>query len=249
MAEEWVKKTRGETRVALDAWAEMEVELGALKEKQAKMVEQLKEAVRARDSAEAGLKTTERQFEEVRKELHYSEINLATEKHMVIEFHEELRKAREAAQLLKEATEAEKQAAYALGVQDTQGKLTEEFSAIAKDYCDISWGKGLDVAGIPADSSLRQPESIYYDPDIRELSGPSSSSPEQPAQVSEVPIADQVPPTPVEVPTDSRQDAGKGKEVEAPQGKDKGKDKGKASDTTISQPEQAADPGSSKAQA
>ena len=39
-----------------------------------------KEAVRARDSAEAGLKTTERQFEEVRKELHYSEINLATEK-------------------------------------------------------------------------------------------------------------------------------------------------------------------------
>ena len=86
----------------------MEVELGALKEKQAKMVEQLKEAVRARDSAEAGLKTTERQFEEVCKELHYSEINLAMEKHMVIEFHEELRKAREAAQLLKEATEAEK---------------------------------------------------------------------------------------------------------------------------------------------
>ena len=67
--------------------------------------------------------------------------------------------------------------------------------------------------------------------------------------MSEVPIADQVPPTPVEVPTNSRQDAGKGKEVEAPQGKDKGKDKGKASDTTISQPEQAADPGSSKAQA
>ena len=46
----------------------------------AKMAEQLKEAVRARDSAEAGLKTMERQFEEVRKELHYSEINLATEK-------------------------------------------------------------------------------------------------------------------------------------------------------------------------
>ena len=80
MAEEWVKNARGETRVALDARAEVEVELGALKEKQAKMVEQLKEAVRARDSAEAGLKTTERQFEEVRKELHYSETNLATEK-------------------------------------------------------------------------------------------------------------------------------------------------------------------------
>ena len=116
MAEEWVKNARGETRVALDAQAEVEAELGALKENHSKMAEQLKEAVMTRDNAEAGLKTTERQFEEVRKNLHYSEINLATEKQMVIEFREELRKAREAAQLLKEAAEAEKQAAYTLGV-------------------------------------------------------------------------------------------------------------------------------------
>ena len=75
--------------------------------------------------------------------------------------------------------------------------------------------------------------------------------------MSEVPIADQVPPAPVEVSMDSHQDAGKGKEAEALQGKDKGKDKKKdsskpakkASDTTISQPEQAADPGAPKAQA
>ena len=207
------------------------------------MTEQLKEAVRARDSAEAGLKTTERQFEEVRKELHYSEINLATEKQMVTELREELRKAREATQLLKEATEVEKQAAYDLEVQETQSRLTEEFFAVARDYCDITWGKALDVTGIPADSNLRQPESIYYDSDIRELPGPGSPPPEHPAQVSEVPIADQVPPAPVEAPTDSCQDAGQGKEVEAPQGKDKSKDKGKgkgkgkASDTTISQSE------------
>ena len=66
MAEEWVKNARGETRVVLDARAEVEVEVevGALKENHAKMAEQLKEAVRARDSAEAGLKTTKRQFEE-----------------------------------------------------------------------------------------------------------------------------------------------------------------------------------------
>ena len=74
---------------------------------------------------------------------------------MVTELHEELRKAREAAQLLKEATEAEKQAAYALGVQETQSRLIEEFSAVARDYCDITWGKALDVAGIPTNSSLR----------------------------------------------------------------------------------------------
>ena len=102
------------------------------------MAEQLKEAVRVRDSAEAGLKTTEKQFEDIRKQLHYIEINLATEKQLVMELREELRKAREAAQLLKEAVEAEKQAAYTLGMGETQARLTEEFSAVCRDYCDIS---------------------------------------------------------------------------------------------------------------
>ena len=115
----------------------------------------MKQALRDKDSAEAGLKTTERQAEDLRKELYYCEINLATEKQMVTDLREELRKAREAAQLLKEAVEAEKQAAYALGVQETQSRLIEEFSTIARDYCDITWGKALDAAGIPADSGLR----------------------------------------------------------------------------------------------
>ena len=49
----------------------------------------------------------------------------------------------------------------------------------------------------------------------------------------------------MEASTDSRPNAGQGKEVEAPQGKDKSKEmgKGKASDTIISLPEPAADPG------
>ena len=79
---------------------------------------------------------------------------------------EELRKAREAAQLLKEAAEAEKQASYALGVQETQSRLTEEFSAVARDYCDITWGKALDAAEVLANSSLIRPKSICYDSDI-----------------------------------------------------------------------------------
>ena len=57
----------------------------------------MKDALRQRDSAEASLKTTEKQVEDIRKELHYSEINLATEKQMVTEFREELRNTREAA--------------------------------------------------------------------------------------------------------------------------------------------------------
>ena len=103
---------------------------------------------------------------------------MATEKQLVTDLREELRKAREAAQLLKEVAEAEKQAAYTLGMEKTQARLTEEFSAVAKDYCDVSWGKALDVAGVSADSDLMRPESIYYNPDIRELSDPSSSLPE-----------------------------------------------------------------------
>ena len=67
MAEEWVKSTRSEAKAAFDARSEVEVEVGALKENHSKMAEQQKEAVKARDSAEASLKTTEKQFEDIHK--------------------------------------------------------------------------------------------------------------------------------------------------------------------------------------
>ena len=67
MAEDWVESARSEARAAFGAQSEVEVELGALKENHSKMAEQLKEAVRARDIVEAGLKTTEKQFEDIRK--------------------------------------------------------------------------------------------------------------------------------------------------------------------------------------
>ena len=182
---------------------------------------------------------------------------MATEKQLVTELCEELRKAREAAQIFKEAAEAEKHAAYTLGMEETLARLIEEFSAVARDYCDISWGKALDAAGVPVDSGLRQPESIYYDPEIRKLSDPNSSLPEQAAQVSRLLKVDQVPPAPLEVSIDSYQDTSKGKEAETFKGKDKGKDKKKnssdpaekASDTAISQLEQAADPEAPKTKA
>ena len=142
-------------------------------------------------------------------------------------------------------------------MEETQARLTEEFSVVCRDYCDISWGKALDVVGVPADSDLRRPESIYYDPKIRELSDPNSSLLEQATQVSKLPKVDQVPHAPLEVSKDSHQDAGKGKKVETLKGKDKGQDKKKNSsnptekalDTAISQPEQAADLGVPKTKA
>ena len=60
MAEEWVKNSREETRVAHDALETVEAQLGALKDKQAQMVEEVKQALKAKASAKAGLKTTER---------------------------------------------------------------------------------------------------------------------------------------------------------------------------------------------
>ena len=120
VAEEWEKKSCDEMRAAHAARETTEAHLGALKDKQAQMAEQVKQALKDKASAEAGLQSTERQAEDLHKKLHYCQINMATEKQMVKDLREELHKAREAAQLLKEATEAEKQSVYTLGVQETQ---------------------------------------------------------------------------------------------------------------------------------
>ena len=67
MAEDWVKDARSEAKAEFNARSEVEKEVGTLKEGQAKLSEQLKEAVRARDSSEAGLKNAKMQAEEQRK--------------------------------------------------------------------------------------------------------------------------------------------------------------------------------------
>ena len=90
MTEEWVKDARNEAKAEFDTWSEVEKEVGNLKEDQAKLFEQLKEAIRARDSSEVGLKIAEKQAEEQRKQLHYTEINLATEKQLVKDLRKEL---------------------------------------------------------------------------------------------------------------------------------------------------------------
>ena len=73
-----------------NARSKVKKEVGALKEGQAKLSEQLKKAVRVRDSSKAGLKNAEMQAKEQHKQLHYSEINLVTEKQLVKELREEL---------------------------------------------------------------------------------------------------------------------------------------------------------------
>ena len=116
-----------------------------------------------------------------------------------------------------------------LGVEETQARLTEEFSTVCREYCGISQGKALDVARVPVGSDLRRPESIYYDPEIRELPGPDSSHPKQATHAFEQLMVDQAPLTPLEVPKESNQNGGQGKKAEDLKGMGKGQDKKKNS--------------------
>ena len=40
--------------------------------------------------------------------------------------------------MAKEAIEAEKQASYALGMEETQARLIEELAKVCRDYCMVT---------------------------------------------------------------------------------------------------------------
>ena len=84
------------------------------------------------------MKTAERQAEEQHQKLHLTEIDLATQKQMVIDLKVELQKAKKEAQLAREATEAEKKASYQLDVEETEVRLAKELSEVCRDYCDVT---------------------------------------------------------------------------------------------------------------
>ena len=124
------------------------------------------------------MKIVEAQVEDQRKLLFQTELELATSRQLALDLKAQLQKVKEATQLAKEAAEAEKQASYLLGIEETQVRLTEELVETYKDYCNATWDRAFDVVGVPADSVWRQPGSIYYHPDIREVPGaiPSPSA-------------------------------------------------------------------------
>ena len=114
--------------------------------------------------------------------LYQTEIKLATSRQLVLELRAELQKAKKVAQLAREAVEAEKQASYALGVEETQAKLTEELAEVCRDYRMVTWAEALNLARVPVNSEWRQLGNAYYYPEIREISGalpsPSTTAPE-----------------------------------------------------------------------
>ena len=64
MAKEWVRDTRKEANAEALSHVDVKKSFGALKQEQVELHEKLKEADKAHLSAEAGLKTTERQAED-----------------------------------------------------------------------------------------------------------------------------------------------------------------------------------------
>ena len=80
MADEWIRDARKEVEAEALSCADVEKSLGALKQEQAEMFEKLKAADQVRLSAEASLKTIERQAKDQRQKLDLIEIDLAIER-------------------------------------------------------------------------------------------------------------------------------------------------------------------------
>ena len=188
------------------------------------MFEKLKLTDQARSSAEASLKTVERKVEEQHQKLHSTEIDLAMQKQMVVDLQAELQKAKEEVQLAKDAVKVEKKSSYQLDVEETEIRLAEELSEVCRDYCDVTWDKALTASRVPFDSVLRLPGSIYYHPQIHEISS-ASSPPTLAPESSRQPLAvpDALPPPKISKESSQASDQGQGVEGE----KDKDKDKRK----------------------
>ena len=66
VAEEWAKNSREEVNTDVQSCLVAEKAVGALKLEKERLSEKIKEAFKARDSVEAGLKTTTKQAKDMR---------------------------------------------------------------------------------------------------------------------------------------------------------------------------------------
>ena len=178
VAEEWAKKAREDLNSEAQSRLAAEKVAGDLRQEKDRLSSEVKEAQKGRVSAEAGLKNTTKQAEDLRQQLHQSEAKLATEKQTVSDLTAELAKVKKAAHVAKEAAESALVTSYDRGVRDIGVRLTEEVAAVCKDYITMSWGVALDWAAVPADSDLRKVENIFFLEDIREIL--DSVAPEEP---------------------------------------------------------------------
>ena len=198
VAKEYCRNNRNLAKAKAQSRAEVEKAAGSLKQENLELAEKFKEAKKGRKSALAGLKNAETQAEDQYQKLYVTETSLATEKQIVLDLKaalqkaaEEVRRAKEEAQLIREAAETEKKTAYQLGVGETEARLSEEILEVCRDYCSISWAHALDAAGIPVDSVLRLPGNVFFPSEIREnLDGAPEASEQAMAIPDATPLLD-----------------------------------------------------------
>ena len=216
VTEEWIRDTRNEARAEAHSRAKIGKSLGALKQEQIELANKLTASKKACLSAEAFLKSTEAQAEDQRKQLHLTEIELATQRQLVLDLKAESKKAKDAARVARETSKAVETASYECWVLKTEARLAKEVTEVCRDYCVETWVEVLNRAGVPTDSELRRAENIFLLEDIREV--PATLPP---------PVADLIPPlellpTTQSPPLDAEVSTGaeKGKEAQ-PSGKTK----------------------------
>ena len=106
VAEEWVKDAQNKARAEANLRVQTSKALRALKHKNQELVAKLIVKERAQRSVEADLKNVQDQVEDQRKKLYLTEIELATQKQLVLGFKAELEKAKTATRTAEEAVEA-----------------------------------------------------------------------------------------------------------------------------------------------
>ena len=94
VAEKWAKKSYEDLNTEVQSRLVAEKATGVLRLEKDHLNKEIKEALKAHDSAEARLKTTTSQAEDMCQQLHQSEINLMTKKQMVLDLKVKLSKTK-----------------------------------------------------------------------------------------------------------------------------------------------------------
>ena len=123
MAKKWVKEARNSVKNKVQLRLETEKALRAVKEENKELLSKLTAKERERRNVEARLKNAQTQTEDQRNLLYQIEIELSISRQLMLELKVNLQKAKEAAQLAKETTEAKKQASHRGVIQGMQGLL------------------------------------------------------------------------------------------------------------------------------
>ncbi|XP_050260097.1 uncharacterized protein LOC126705239 [Quercus robur] len=183
VAEEFCRSNRSLAEAEVQSRAEVEKTVGFLKQEIFELTEKFKESEKQCKSAEVGLKSVETQAEDQCQKLYVTETSLATEKQNVLELKaalqkagDETRRAKEEAQLIREAAEAEKKASHQLGIQETEARLSEEIPEEIRENPD-----GAQVA---SEQDLAVPDAVPVldkakDPAMDSISEAPPPQPEQ----------------------------------------------------------------------